>query len=203
MKLKLEIEQGIAILSVTESVGPQDVLVLKAGLTKLIQSGKKSILIDLTRALKPGPESVIQELASLPAWAQATDAQVIFASSLSQLGPSTTRDQALHSFNSSGAKLLSVEAKLVSQLTALQQKKTVAEQKLSGRAAEEGDLKTMRRENAELKKLVRTLEKQIRDLLKSRREPFLSPITQPQIDAAQRTIINVLKQEGTIPLVNV
>ena len=202
MKLKLEVEQGIAILSITETVASQDILVMRAGLSKLFQSGKKSVLLDLTQMSRSSAtEAILHELMTVPGWANGSDAQVIIASSVAGFGQAQSRQQGVQLFNSSGAKLLASEAKLASQLRALQDQKSAAEQNLGSRGSLDADVRSLKRENAELKQLIKNLEKQIKQLLKSRTEPFESAITRPQTDAIHKTIANVLKQEGLIPFV--
>jgi len=56
MKLKLGMQQGIAVLDIFEDVDVQSVSVLRAGLIKLLQGGKNRVILNLTSATKVTPE---------------------------------------------------------------------------------------------------------------------------------------------------
>lgn len=97
MKLKLDtadpLNPSVTTLIVSESIEPSHVAVLKAGLTKLFQSGKKTILLDFT-AVKPTElttPTVSQDILALRVWAATSDAQVLVVSPIETLGHAKTR----------------------------------------------------------------------------------------------------------------
>ena len=52
MKLKLGTEKDVAILEVSEEVNTQNVTILRAGIMKLLNSGRNKIVINLTETQK-------------------------------------------------------------------------------------------------------------------------------------------------------
>ncbi len=200
MKLKLEAQNSVTILTVSEAVTPQDIAVLRAGVNKLIQGGKKSILLDAI-AVPNECAPALQEVAGFQNFVQDANAQLIVASPLQGVGHAPTRPEALQVLQSPLANLLSLEAKLQYQIKELEKQKSTIEQKLAAAPSGEGDVKTLQKENSRIKALIKDLEKQIEKKLKSRKEPWKpDELSQAKAETLRRTLTAVLEQEGVLPV---
>src|SRR5262245_707314 len=62
MKLKLSAEGEVAILDVLEEVTLENITVLRAGITKLLNSGRQKIVLNLAEAKKLSVETVSEVL---------------------------------------------------------------------------------------------------------------------------------------------
>lgn len=106
MKLKLETNGPITLLLVTESLQPADIAILKAGIGKLLGSGKTKLLIHLENIQSSVPTglNIIEELCG---WAnsQAPQNQVL-CSGTGETTHAETSSEALGYFSSPQAKLL-------------------------------------------------------------------------------------------------
>ena len=202
VKLKLEMQQNVAILSVLESVVVQDVAVLRAGLNKIFQSGRKSVVVDLT-GLSEGSlgDGAASELVQLGAWAASLEGQVIIASPIAAVGQAPDREKAVALLGTNIAKLLANEARLNSQIKTLQARKAQLEKALG--AAQGGgtqDAQALKQEAYRLKQLVESLESQIKLLMKDRKDPFLPNDTlAKKRDTLNDTVISILRERGMIP----
>jgi hypothetical protein len=200
MKLKLESQENVTILVVTESIEPTHVPVLKAGLTKLFQSGKKTILLDFTLVAESDfkDPTLFQQISDLRGWAAQSEAQVAVVSPIQKLGHAIARPEAMKIVTSQIAQLQSLEAKLQADLKSLEQKKADLEKKL-GAAGQDADLKKAQLQNSLLKKNIATAEKIARKFMKlrSKEQPKL-----PAQQATQESLIKLtdqfLKQEGIL-----
>ncbi|MCM2323674.1 MAG: hypothetical protein NDJ90_10480 [Oligoflexia bacterium] len=200
MKLKLEVQNAIVILAVSESIAAQQIAVLKAGLNKLIQSGKKTILLDLSDPNLAVAPADVNALAELREWAVDNGAQLMIASAMTGLGDGPTREETLKLLTSPLGRLLLLEGRLRAQLKGLTQRKLELEQKLTSVSAEANSILTLRKENGELKKRIRDLEKQLRFRVEHRTRPFETPGMDAKREAATRVLISVLEQEGILPV---
>lgn len=78
MKLGLGEENGIWILTGTGDISEHDIQVLKAGLTKLFNSGKNKIIIDLPEAERI-PAEMLREIARMEITARELSGRIIIA----------------------------------------------------------------------------------------------------------------------------
>jgi hypothetical protein len=78
MKLALADQEGICILTGTESISVHDLQILRAGLTKLLKSGKNRIVVDLPEADKIPPD-MLREIAKFDALARELSGRIILA----------------------------------------------------------------------------------------------------------------------------
>jgi hypothetical protein len=88
MKLKLDtpdpLNPAVTTLAVSEAIELANIAVLKAGLTRLFQSGKKAVLLDFT-GVKPEElksPALSQEIFGLRSWALGAQAQVLVISAI-------------------------------------------------------------------------------------------------------------------------
>jgi len=199
LKLKMETDDDVTILTVSESVELPHFAILKAGLKKLFSSEKKVILLDLNSAepacLKK-PE-IVYEIVALPKWAQDCAAQVIVISSVSELGGTPTRDEALKTLKSPIGKLLSLETRLQAQLKILEQQKNEIVQKIGGKAGGP-DPKALRRENSDLRRVITTLEENIQRYLAKRSNPHDSGAMKLRSETLKDLLLTILEQEGSL-----
>jgi hypothetical protein len=204
MKLKLETQDpaqpNITTLVVSETIEPANIAVLKAGLSKLFQSGKKNILLDFTPVL-PGQisaPSLHKEISDLRGWAVSSDAQLLVVSPIETVGHAKPREEALKLMSSSEGPLLDLEAKLQSDLKAAEQKKTELEQKLT-QANAAGDPKLLMKENSDLKRSIAEAERLTYKFLKLRtQDPYALPSFQLAREALEEILTTVLKKEGVL-----
>jgi hypothetical protein len=204
MKLKLEnpdpLNPGLTTLIVTESIEPAHIAVLKAGLTKLFQSGKKTILLDFSAVQATGltTPTISQEILALRVWASASDAQVLVVSPIETLGHAKTREDAIKIVNSSEGPLLALEAKLQAEFKAVSAKKAELEGKLA-QANAAGDPKVLLRTKSDLTRAVNEAQRITARFLKNRSsDPFSLPAFQLANEALEEILVTVLKKEGVL-----
>jgi hypothetical protein len=201
MKLKMESQENVTVLVVTEAIEPSHLPILKAGLTKLIQSGKKAILLDFTSVGEKDfkEPSLLQQISELRGWAAAMDAQVAVISANPKLGHAAQRVEGVQLVTSQIAQLLALEARLQAQLRTLEQRKADLEKKL-GAAGAADDLKKVQQQNSLLKKNITAAEKISRRYLKLRSKEQQAKL--PAQQATQENLIKLmeqfLKQEGVL-----
>jgi hypothetical protein len=204
MKLKLDtpdsVNPSLTTLIVSENIESSHIAVLKAGLTKLFQSGKKSILLDFT-LVKPSELTVTnisQEILALRVWAAGFDAQVLVVSPLETLGHAKNREDAIKIIGSSEGPLLAHEAKLQAELQTALAKKKLLEQKLT-EANANGDPKALLRTKSDLTRSVNEAQRITSRFLKNRSsDPYSLPAFQLAREALEEILVTVLKKEGVL-----
>jgi hypothetical protein len=204
MKLKLENQDQATILVVTEAIEASHLPILKAGLGKLFQAGKKAVILDFSAAREadfkePGLMSQISELR---AWAMSLGNQVAVVSALPKLGHAPTRSEALKLLAPSPATAplapAEDETSLAAQLKQLELRKAELEKKIGGPATE-ADLKKLQQRNSMLKKNIRQAEKIAAKYLKLRtKEPVAPPPGQASSDTLHKLVESFLTQEGVL-----
>jgi hypothetical protein len=199
VKLKLEMHNQVAVLTVSEGLTPKDGAILRAGLGKLIQSGKKVLLLDLVAVpIKDFDAGLAADLASLQGWAQDSEAQLLIASPAAKIGNAATRAEALHILESPLASLLAVEARLKSRADKLARLKAETEKLLAAGDAQGGDIRTVRQENGRLRKMNHAVEKRLEKLLATRKQDFVNDANRAKADALERTLVFLLKADGVL-----
>jgi anti-anti-sigma regulatory factor len=78
LKIALETLKGISVLSVTETVTEHDIEVLRAGLVKILKTGKNKIILELPKN-DSLPSEVIRELASFDIMARELAGRLVLA----------------------------------------------------------------------------------------------------------------------------
>lgn len=197
MKLKLETKAEITVLAVTESIGPSDVAVLKAGLGKLFEGGKKVIVLDLTQiseALLTGEKTAL-DLAELPGWAVDADASLAIASSIPKIATAPSLEEALSLVKSPSIKLLAEEARLRARIQRYTEEKAELEKQFESVKAS-GDLKTIQKEQSDLRRTQVLLERWLQSAIKTNPKPYTSDLTSAQNKTLSGLIEDALKQQG-------
>jgi hypothetical protein len=212
MKLKLEAVQDqlqtpVTVLVISEKIEAHDLAVLKAGLNKIFNSGKKRVLLDLDSAELQGTTElpIIEGLLDLRNWAATAGAQLLIVSANEALGHSSTRDEALHKFQTGEAEFLIAEAKLQTEIKTLQQKKDQLIARLNpgggsqAEGAENGDPKQLLRRNSELKRSLSEIERLSHRFIKARgKDPFALASTELARETLEQVLNQVLTSEGIL-----
>ena len=203
VKLKLEIDGDITFLVVSEAVDMKQLPVLKAGLKKLFQSNKKTIVLDFLAV----PETCFQqdtamtsEISQLPKWAQELGAQLLVASGADGVHGYASRQGALEYLQVEINRLLATENQLTHELAEAEQLKAEIRKKLDTNAAEIAKLKNLKKDHSRLKKEITQLEEAIQRQLARRIPPVETLMSIKQKNTTVRNLlITVLEQEGAIP----
>jgi len=192
VKLRIEAKEGFKVLHVTESISAKEAAILKAGLIKLFQAKEKNILLNLTNIGNTN-SAILREIASLKTTAAQMDALMMIASPFEGIGDGATFEETSKKLTSPLAGLLSMEA----HFQKLQQQKEQLEKKLA--ALGDVDVKALRKENSDLKLLVKRLENLIRQLSKNRVESMDLELNKAKSAALDRTLMSIIEQEGLLP----
>lgn len=201
VKLKLETDNEITILTVTESIEPMHIAILKAGLKKLFAAEKRTIIIDFNNI----PVSVLEvkelsrEILTIPDWAQEQGAQIQITSGSSTVQTAANRAEAAQAMKSPLSKLQQLETKLNAQIKALEQQKIDISQKVDS-SSSGIDFKALRKENSNLKKQIRLYEEAIQRHLLKRSSPFESGALKIKQEHLKGLLQTVMEQEGTLPV---
>lgn len=172
MKLKLEQQDPVTILTVSEDVTFETIPVLKAGLSKLFKSGKEAILLDMSSVsladLKPA--TVAAEIAALPGWANEEGFDLLIASRLPEISTISDRAKALEIFASPIADLLLEEASLQTTVKDLQRKKSALEDRLKSLKTDEAKIKKLQAQKSKNLLLIDVLSRQVKKFAGHRTE---------------------------------
>ncbi len=206
MKLKLETHDSVTVLVVTEAIPLQQAQVLRAGLGKLIDSGKAPIVIDLTqlKAADLTDALAIAEVASLPGWALEKKAQVLIASAQPHLGQAPSRAEAIALLSSPSAALLARESQLQARRTVLMAQKAALEKQLS-LAPPGSDPKVIQKETSDLARAFGVMRLEIESLMlapegsSTAPAPYSSEAMIARRVTLYKTITTVLTQQGILP----
>lgn len=203
VKLKLETDQNITILNVLEDVAVPHAAILRAGLAKLIDSGKKTILVDLTNATFT-ESAAIFEITGVTSIASERGAQIVLVSPIDGVGHATTREAGIAILGTNVAGLMASEARLQNDLERLKKKKGELEEQFNGMGGassggnNENDPKELRKDNADLRNLIAGLEKQIEYYLKGRTNSFESDGAKSRNVILGQTLTGIFEFEGVL-----
>ena len=199
MKLKLENQDTIAVISVSEEVLSPHIAILKAGISKLIQTGKKNILLDLTSANHNNPE-ITKDILSLEQFTSQLNGKLVIVSSIAAVGHAQNRKNGLLLFPKDLSLILATEVSFNVQFERLEKQKQEIEKKLPVLKVGALEPKNLRKENSTLKKNIQDLETIIQKFMKQRIEVKPSPPITSRSETINKTVIAVLEQEGIIPV---
>lgn len=184
MKLRLNDENGIAVLSVSGALDAHNFDVLKAGVAKLFRSGKNRIVLNLEDATEIAGEA-LRELAILDVFARELSGKIVLAASHASLKESvrlfskppvipiaSTVAQALEVI----AQVTEADAADPETLLAFRKRAETAEKELAAARAELAErdpraLAELRAANEKLRAQVAILEGQVEDLTRAARTP--------------------------------
>jgi hypothetical protein len=170
VKLKLETQNGVRLLQVTESVAAADIGVLRAGVAKLFGESQSAIVLELTgSSLEAAARARLGEVLMA---APGEDSLLLIASADPELGAAPTAQACLELLASPAAKLLAHEARLRSRLSLARTQKTEIDRQLEQTAALADEMKKLRRATASLRLVETALEERIRQAISSRKTPL-------------------------------
>lgn len=200
MNVKIENQDNFTVLVATGPLAANELPILKAGLTKLFQSGHKVVVLDLVAvpAATLGTPEALAAVASLRTLAGEKGAQLLIASPVTGIGDAAQRDDAIARINSPLGRLLALEKRLVVQIKKVEQHKVLLEQKIAHVEKTTGNIMQLRRENVELKRRLSELEELVRARLLTRLPPFTSELNQHQFDTAARILTSAMEKQGAI-----
>ncbi len=205
MKIKLDAKEKFSILSVTETMSPQEAAVLKTGITRLLKE-KKNLVVDLTSVVQPNAE-LLREIISGFIKPPGTDPdapdqdELLVVSPLPGVGHAATLDETIKLSGSTFVKMLAFETWIKERIQHFDKKKKELEGKANN--AQDAELKTLRKTNSDLKKSIHCLEFQLTELMKVRKD---APSAQlPGYDsleatrkAVEDTLPPILQKEGIL-----
>lgn len=192
LKLKLEAQGETTVLSVMDLVSASDVQILKAGLNKLIRSGKKSIILDLSNLPETSfqPREVVQEISLLKSWASEIGGTLGIKSPLADFAEADESEL---------SKLLAQESRLKTQIDLLMKRRAEAEQKVSAVSSGGTDLRSLRQENSALESLIHDYEQKIRLLLPKKTTNFEDSAVQSKSVELMNILLPHLQKDGLVP----
>ena len=196
MKLKLTTQGTHTILSVTENVTQQQIPVLKAGISKIFQAGKKTVLLDLTQTL--ADPAIIREMSELQLWAMELGAQLVAVTALRDVGQAGSVAEGIQLLGSQMALLLANETKLKTQLSALEKQLVELDKKLNSVASNENALAKLKKENADLRNHVTELEKEVARRLRNRVDIFESELIKNKMERLSGSVELILGQHQVL-----
>ncbi|MBI4924527.1 MAG: hypothetical protein HY843_01270 [Bdellovibrio sp.] len=199
MKLRLENKEKYIALCVSEDILPEHVMILQAGIKKLIASGKKNILLDLIGVTTANPNA-IKLLQGLEKFTESIKGKLAVLAQIPGVANTKKREDIDKYFLKEMNTLLAVEAALHVKFEKLAKQKSELEKKIISHKTSQLDPKNLRKENSGLKKMVEELESYIQKLLKQRIEQR-APITVTlRNETITKTVVAVLEQEGILPV---
>ena len=197
MKLRLVAKNGIPILVVTEDLSHQHAEVLKMGIAKLFQSGKRTIILDLTGVTHAEPVD-LTDVAAFGLDTPEVRNQLIVASPIEGVGHAPNLLGALQLVGTPIAKLMATEAWLKNRFKTLEKKRVDLKALLEKAGPGSGEIKSLKMANGELKRLVGNLEQQIEQFLKDRKAPIRSDFLRINPASVEDTLKAILEQEGIL-----
>lgn len=194
MKLKLDSLDAQTILTVSEAIDPKQLPMLRAGVLKLLQqAATPSLILDLSAVHAPSLEDaeVVNTLATLRQSASAAGKRLLIVSNRAGLGDAATAaacvallktaaaPEAAPETTAAAAKAApqkkteptnpdELEAELKKTLEALKADQAKAQSAITARGGESDEIRKLQRENDQIKRLSRVLEKELAAQLKNR-----------------------------------
>lgn len=197
LKLKLENQDGISILIVTEDLKSAHIPVLKAGLSKLFQSGTKSIVLDLT-ALPSIDPLTARDLNSVVESSFENDGQLGVVTAASDIaGSNNNRAEAIATLKSPTAYLKLRETRLSGKKARLEKIKTDLSGKLSSSQGQ-GDIQSIRRENSQFRSMIKEIETELVHLVQARNTQKSQSAGSDYTENVHKTIQAVLETQGVL-----
>ena len=203
IKIKLESQENLTVLVVSETLQPSELPILRAGLAKLFQSGHKVVLLDLIAVPQQDlrtPEA-IASIAGCRIFASEQGAQLVIASPVNGIGDVALRSEAVQQMNSPLGRLLALEKRLIAQIRKVEEHKSLLDGKMKTVEQTSGQVLNLRRENFELKRRLNELEKQVRHRFEARSLSYANELNRAKYEAAVRVLVSVMEQEGVLPVI--
>lgn len=211
MKLRLNQERDISILDVLEEVSVQNVSVLRAGVSKLLHSGKNKIILNLVDAKHLAME-VIKEIVSLHLIASELKGEILLVGQADMVRQAiksfatpppvrcfATKEAALGAFEQEKPRPVISDkpdpfAEYKAQIAKLEAENKSLKGKLEGRNSDE--TKKLKQEHSQLQQHAKTLEEQLHALIKERKKPFQMDSLETKISQLETALAEALSKEG-------
>ncbi|MEW6055636.1 MAG: STAS domain-containing protein [Bdellovibrionota bacterium] len=217
MRLKLSQEKNIAILDVLDDVDAHNADVLRAGIGKLLKSGKNRIIINLVGANRI-QLNVIREIINLHLIATELNGQIVLVGQGEMVKQAiqsfanpppikyfSTREAALAALIEAGKSRTGVGIKSAAAakagdpktyLAKLEAENKSLKAKIASRKADE--ISKLRKENRELERRINLLQAQQRHLSKEQRHGYEDEGIQKKIKLLETSLEGFLAQEGLL-----
>lgn len=219
MKLKLTQQNNISILDILEEVSLQNVSVLRAGISKILQSGKNRIVLNLIDA-KQLSMDILRELIKLNLIAMELKGSIVLVGQGDLVGqaiksfsspPSikyfSSIEAAVRSFTEESSAVTAQAApkfdpndpngELKQKLAQLEAENKSLKAKLEGRANAE-ELRKLRFENGVFQQQFTAMEEQLQLLIKERKKPFEMEGMTAKITQLETAMSEFLEKEGLL-----
>jgi hypothetical protein len=197
----MEAQDNVAILTVSEALELDKIAVVRAGLSKLVRSGKKDILVDFTGLL--AATALIprfkEEVLSLKIALAQMGAHLVCVGSIQDVTDVPTREEGLHLLSSTLAKLSIQVSVLKHEIAHLSHRREELARAVE-QAGATGDVRALKKENSDLRAKAVHLEAQIQMNLKGRREPYSSTVLAAKKADLESVLKSVLAQQRLIPV---
>ena len=213
MKLKLTMQQEVAILDVLEDIEPTSASVLQAGIRKLLQSGKNKVILNLIATTKLTKEFVA-ELVKFDAIAKEFSGHIVIASRTmlsAELKSYTSIDEAIEVLTQLVRKAepviadepdVAVDPKDPFGETRARLKKAEGRNsKLKARlqSLKLDEYEKFRFENSIISKQIEALDQQIAVLTKDRRKILGAEAFAVKLQVIDKAFVDFLSADGLIP----
>jgi anti-anti-sigma regulatory factor len=189
----------IAVLMVTETLSIGNDAILKAGINKIMQGGKKTIVLDLAQAILTDPPT-IEGILTFEKQVKAQGGRLLIVSPDPRLGHVQNLKSAIDLLNSDLSALRATEASLNTRLEKLDIQKKELEQKVQGLKSSVLNTKKLRQEHSQLNQRFTALEVLVKRLLEKRLEATLMPSLVTKAESIHKALIIALEQEGLLPV---
>ncbi|HRK02893.1 MAG TPA: hypothetical protein PLH57_09525 [Oligoflexia bacterium] len=216
MKIKLREQNGISVLEVTGDTTAHDIDVLRAGLKKLLASGKNRLILDITSADKVTP-ALVDEIVRFHSLAAEHSGSVVLVGKGDLIREASVRTGStgiryFASVDAARGAFDSVETIKVDPRTAYKDlslddlKKVHADVQLKNQTLQNkvkdldgGDYKKLVQENALFARLIPIYNARLAELKKYQTaEPASSPAFQEKIAKVEAYLEDFLKKEGLL-----
>lgn len=214
MRLRLNQERDISLLDVLDDVSVQNVSVLRAGIAKLLSSGKHKIILNLVDAKQLAIE-VIREIVKLHQIASELKGEIVLVGQGDMVKqaiksfptpPSiryfSTREAALnallgeHTEEAPVARIEGPNSELRAHLEKLQTENKKLKEKIAKNNVEE--IRKLRFENGVFQQQSMAMEEQLKAIVKERKPAPDSEGTQTKINQIEKSLNEFLVKEGLV-----
>lgn len=181
-----------------EDVDSQSIPVLRAGLTKLLQSGKKNLVLDMLGA-KVVSEDSWKDISSLLMTAMENDGYLALVCKKEGVANAASVDEALHLLKAGQLKGFGLEERLRLQKDRLEKKKSDLLTQIAAAEAASPEVRKLKKEGSRLRARIETMESHI-DSLVAKRPAGQPPAPGDAMKTLDQLLSSVLSQEGILPV---
>jgi len=194
VKIELKFFKNVNVLEVTNGIQKRDIMILRAGLSRLSAQVKKKMIMDLTRAqVDPSSYPAFQDW-MIEAFCR-FGMNIIVAGSHKQISHVKDVESAI-AFLANPAKMeILTEKLLIAQMPWLENRRKELTEKIGRIQKENVTLESLKYENERYASIVGAMEAQVKELLAAGREPF----KYEKSEKLEKELLERFKKEG-VPL---